>query len=230
MGRDHDRTPGRWPYRPATATGPRGCDKGLRGTRHNDRRRRSGARGTARPATTLPHPTEHPARPGTAPAPAPAAATTHPSLSTYPDQNPRPSQSDNVPRRMHESNVRGVPPDHGLASRCLTSRPILRVGGLTRERHRVLEAAAPGSSPCGGLHGGMTTPETAADCPVGSWTYCRAWTSPRSSPSVWHRLPGAADNNHPAHHRSWTPPNKTRVRAMGLTRPGDRRSPSRPDS
>jgi len=38
-----------------------------------------------------------------------------------------------------------------------------------------------------GFDGGVTTPEPAAGCPVGSWTYCRAWTSPGSSPRTWHR-------------------------------------------
>lgn len=53
---------------------------------------------------------------------------------------------------------------------------------------RVLEAAAPGSSPWSGLgKGAETTPEPAVGCPDGSWTYCRAWTSSRSSPGSRHR-------------------------------------------
>ena len=57
----------------------------------------------------------------------PLSCSTGPA-SQGPSLHTRPSPSGNVSRRMHESNVRGLRPDLGLASQCLTTRPILRVG------------------------------------------------------------------------------------------------------
>src|SRR5687767_8320028 len=62
-----------------------------------------------------------------------------------PSPRTRPSHSDRETAEDARIERARAKPDHGLASRCLTTRPILRVGG-PREAIRVLEAAAPSSS------------------------------------------------------------------------------------
>lgn len=57
----------------------------------------------------------------------------------------RPGHSDSETAEDARIERARAEPDHGLASRCLTTRPILRVGG-PREAIRALEAAAPGNS------------------------------------------------------------------------------------
>lgn len=67
---------------------------------------------------------------------------------TYPGPAVRPGHSDSETAEDARIERARAEPDHGLASRCLTTRPILRVGG-PRETIRALEAAAPGNPPLG---------------------------------------------------------------------------------
>lgn len=124
-------------------------------------------------------------------------------LSTYPRPGkPRPSPSDNVSRRMHESNVRGLSHPTLAAFDQTQCKPVPYHsanppgGRPTRVRFACSKRPPRAAPRAGGLHGGVTTPEPAAGCPEGSWTYCRAWTSPRSSPRIWRRFDPA----------SWTQP------------------------
>ncbi|GGW61234.1 hypothetical protein GCM10010340_44530 [Streptomyces griseoloalbus] len=58
--------------------------------------------------------------------------------------------------------------------------------GGPRDTSARARSGRPGQLPVrGGLQGAVgITPESAAGCPEGSWTYCRAWTSSRSSPGM----------------------------------------------